>query len=287
MNKILEVKNLCKRYENFSLKNVSFFAEAGKITGFIGRNGVGKTTTLKSILNLADIDFGEIKYFGLDFRTHEQEIKQQIGFAFGAVHYYNRKRIKDIANVTKNFYPDWDNNEYKKYLKKFNLDENKKIIELSEGMKVKLSIAFALSHKAKLLILDEPTSGLDPVSRNEILEIFLELVKRGISIIFSSHITSDLDKCADNIIYIRNGEIFACENTENFINSYRIINADKQPLNNMQKKAVIGKCNSKAGKTVLIKNKDSKLFENFSAEKPDLQEIMVHIEQQNEKDEKQ
>lgn len=286
MNKILEVKNLCKRYENFSLKNVSFFAEAGKITGFIGRNGAGKTTTLKSILNLADIDFGEIKYFGLDFRTHEQEIKQQIGFAFGAVHYYNRKRIKDIANVTKNFYPDWDNNEYKKYLKKFNLDENKKIIELSEGMKVKLSIAFALSHKAKLLILDEPTSGLDPVSRNEILEIFLELVKRGISIIFSSHITSDLDKCADNIIYIRNGEIFACENTENFINSYRIINADK-PLNNMQEKAVIGKCNSKAGKTVLIKNKDSKLFENFSAEKPDLQEIMVHIEQQNEKDEKQ
>lgn len=286
MNKILEVKNLCKKYENFSLKNVSFFAEEGKITGFIGRNGAGKTTTLKSILNLADIDFGEVKYFGLDFKTHEQEIKQQIGFAFGAVHYYSRKKIKDIANVTKNFYPDWDDNEYKKYLKKFNLDENKKIIELSEGMKVKLSIAFALSHKAKLLILDEPTSGLDPVSRNEILEIFLELVKKRISIIFSSHITSDLDKCADNIIYIRNGEIFTCENTENFIDSYRIISTDK-PLNNLQEKAVIGKCNSKDGKTVLIKNKDAKLFENFSAEKPDLQDIMVHIEQQNEKDEKQ
>lgn len=284
MNKVLEVKNLCKKYENFSLKNVSFFAEEGKITGFIGRNGAGKTTTLKSILNLAAYDSGEVTYFGLNLKTHEKEIKQQIGFAFGAVPYYNRKKIKDIANVTKNFYPDWDDYEYKKYLNTFSLDENKKIIELSEGMKVKFSIALALSHKAKLLILDEPTSGLDPVSRNEILEIFLELAKNGVSIIFSSHITSDLDKCADNIVYIRNGEIFACENAEKFTDTYRIIHTNK-PLNSTQKKAVIGKCTNKNDETVLIKNEDARCFEDFSAEKPDLQSIMVHIERQNKEEE--
>ena len=207
--KIVEIKDVCKTYPEFHLNNVSFSLESGKITGFIGRNGAGKTTTIKSMLNLIHTDSGEISYFGMPLAGHETEIKQRIGYSTGTVSWYPRKTIREIVSVTKAFYPSWDEESYQKYKELFALDESKKPIELSEGMKVKVNLLLALSHKAEVLILDEPTSGLDPFSRDELLELFETLKDHGVTIFFSTHITSDLERCADNIVYISRGEIRA------------------------------------------------------------------------------
>lgn len=206
---VLEVTGLCKEYPQFRLDNVSFAVEPGSIMGFIGRNGAGKTTTLKSILNLVHPSAGEIRYFGLPLSEHEREIKQRIGYAGGTVDYYKRKRIADIIDVTRTFYGNWDEAECKKYLDAFSLDPGKTPSQLSEGMKVKLNLTLALSHHAELLILDEPTSGLDPVSRDELLDAFTFLRERGVAVLFSTHITSDLEKCADYITYIVKGKLIA------------------------------------------------------------------------------
>ena len=207
MGKVLSVNGLRKEYPKFTLDNISFEIDEGMIMGLIGRNGAGKTTTIKSILNLIHTSGGQIEYFGKSLDEHEAEIKQQIGYAGGAVDYYKKKKIKKIISVTKGFYTDWDDDAYRKYMELFELDEDKTPSELSEGMKVKLNLTMALSHGAKLLILDEPTSGLDPVSRDELLEIFKLLAQKGVAILFSTHITSDLDKCADSITYIRKGQL--------------------------------------------------------------------------------
>ena len=206
---VLNISNLCKRYPKFFLDNLSFSMEQGRIMGLIGRNGAGKTTTLKSIFNIVHPDGGEIRIFGLGMPESEREIKQRIGYAGGAVNYYQRKKIRDIISVTRRFYENWSEDEYRRYMSAFSLDENKTPLELSEGMKVKFSLTLALSHRAELLILDEPTSGLDPVSRAELLETFKFLKDRGISILFSTHITSDLEKCADDISYISKGKLIA------------------------------------------------------------------------------
>jgi len=214
---ILKVKGLVKEYPGFRLDDVSFEMQKGRIMGFIGRNGAGKTTTIRSILNIVHPQAGSIEYFGLDIKKHESEIKQRIGFAAGAVDYYKKKKITDIIRITKTFYDNWDDGLYQKYMDIFDLDENKTPSELSEGMKVKLNLVMALSHKAELLILDEPTSGLDPVSRDELLEIFGYLKRQGVSILFSTHITSDLDKCADDITYIKDGRIVYTGTIDKFL----------------------------------------------------------------------
>ncbi len=205
--KVLIVDYISKEYPGFLLQNVSFAVEEGTIMGFIGRNGAGKTTTLKSILNMVSIKEGTVEYFGLDLKEHETAIKQRIGYAGGTVDYYKKKKIRKLIEITKRFYNHWDDEIYRKYMKMFCLDENKTPSELSEGMKVKLNLVIAISHGAELLILDEPTSGLDPVSREELLEIFKYLKSQGVSILFSTHIISDLEKCADEITYIREGKI--------------------------------------------------------------------------------
>ena len=205
--KVLSVTDLSKTYPGFRLQKVSFAVEAGTVMGFIGRNGAGKTTTLKAIMNMVHTTEGRISFFGLDMKENEGAIKQRIGYAGGAVDYYKKKPIGKLLAVTKTFYDHWDDAVCSRYMKLFSLDENKTPSELSEGMKVKLSLVIALSHGAELLILDEPTSGLDPVSREELLEVFRHLKARGVSILFSTHITSDLDQCADDITYIREGQI--------------------------------------------------------------------------------
>ena len=199
MEYILEVNNLTKIYPAFELKPVSFHIKAGEVMGFIGRNGAGKTTTLKSILNLVHPDAGSVRILGMD---------------------YKRENLKEIVAITRIFYDNWDDEAYRHYLDAFKLDENKKIMELSEGMKVKFYLTLALSHNAKLLILDEPTSGLDPVSRDEMNEIFRKLAEKGVAILFSTHITSDLEKCADTITYIKNGELLLSAKKEDFIRYY-------------------------------------------------------------------
>lgn len=273
----LDVKNLNKKYEQFQLKDVSFQLKKGYIMGFIGANGAGKTTTIKSILNLTHFDSGEISTLGKNFIEHELEMKQVIGYAFGGVNYYTRSKVKNVTNVVKKFYKHWDEETYNHYLKRFDLDENKKIAQLSEGMKVKYNLALALSHGSKLLILDEPTSGLDPVARDNLLDLFQELVEEGeVSILFSTHITSDLEKCADYITYIHNGEIINSAEKEEFINTYRLLNGDESQLEKVKDDLISYKENS-FGFTGLIHEKDFDPTLEINSARPNLEEIMIYF----------
>ena len=217
---IAEVRNLVKRYPGFTLNNVSFQLESGRITGFIGRNGAGKTTTIKAMLNMIHTDSGSVYYSGRPLEENEADIKKQIGYSSGTISWYPRRKIRDIVEIVRAFFDTWDEDAYAKYRELFAIDESKTPSELSEGMKVKVNLMLALSHHAKLLILDEPTSGLDPFSRNELLEIFEEVKNEGVSIFFSTHIISDIEKCADDIIYISKGSILAAMEKEAFIQTY-------------------------------------------------------------------
>lgn len=274
--KVLEVENLVKKYSSFELKNVSFFIEEGHIVGLIGRNGAGKSTILKSILNLIQSD-GRIEFFGLNFRENEQEIKENIGFVSGGFDYYQLKTIKAISKATSIFYSKWDDQKYRGYLNFFGLDENKKIKELSEGMKVKFSITLALSHNAKLLIMDEPTSGLDPLSREEFCDLILDLVKKtGVTVLFSTHITSDLMRISDDLIYVSNGEVLMSDTLENVLNSYKLVKFDAESDIGALKEQIIALKQVKNGFEGLIKS-DAKT-ENLNVSAPSLDEIMVHLE---------
>lgn len=273
----LEVKHLNKQYEHFQLKDVSFQLEKGYIMGFIGANGAGKTTTIKSILNLIRTDSGEVRIWGKNIAEHEVELKQEIGSAFGDINFYTRSKIKTITNVVKTFYRNWDDDTYYKYLKKFNLLEDKKIAELSTGMRVKYSLALALSHGAKLLILDEPTSGLDPVARDNLLDIFQELVQDGeISILFSTHITSDLEKCADYITYIHNGRIINSAEKEQFMDTYRLLNGSQEQLELVKDRLISYKTNS-FGFTGLIHTEDFDPALDIRSAIPNLEEVMIYF----------
>lgn len=276
---VLSVTDLVKKYERFELDNVSFNLEHGTITGFIGRNGAGKTTTLKSLLNLVHPNSGEILFFGKSFSENEFDIKQKIGFVAGGIDYYPKKKIKTITDTTRRFYQNWDDMAYKHYMDIFNLDENKTPDELSAGMKVKYSLVLALSHNAELLILDEPTSGLDPVSRDDLLDVFLGLTEEGITILFSTHITSDLDKCADNIIYIKNGEILASTDINSFLTQYKVLEIAEEQLTEELKRKLIGCKKSKHGYSALMNTSDSEHI-HLKITDADLESIMVHLEKE-------
>ena len=237
---VLTVKGLCKSYPSFTLKEVSFALPQGTVMGFIGRNGAGKSTTLKSVLGLVHPDKGQVTFMEQDVAQNEQYMKENIGVVLGGIDFYAQKKIKTITDVTRRFYPNWEEEKYRHYLSLFGLDESKRVRELSDGMRVKYLIALALSHQAKLLILDEPTSGLDPVSRDELTELFRAIVADGSrSILFSTHITSDLEKCADHITFIKDGEIFYTGAKADFLTAYAhlgttleeiIVAAERRPL---------------------------------------------------------
>lgn len=220
----LEVRNLRKVYPAFTLQDVSFTVPAGSVTGLVGRNGAGKSTTLKSLLGLVHPDGGEVRFCGMDTAENEKAFKEEIGVVLGGIDFYPKKKLKTITAVTKKFYVNWDEEGYRRYMALFALDENKRVDQLSNGMRVKYLIALALSHGARLLILDEPTSGLDPVSRDELVQLFKALVADGQrSVLFSTHITSDLEKCADAIVYIKEGKVYQAATMQEFMST----NADK------------------------------------------------------------
>ena len=205
---VLEVRDLHKTYPAFALKGISFDVPQGAIVGFIGRNGAGKSTTLKSVLGLVHPDGGAVRVFGMDYAANEAAIRQRLGVVLGGIDFYPKKKLRIITDVTRRFYGNWDEEKYRHYLELFAIDEDKRVDQLSSGMKVKYMIALALSHNAELLLLDEPTSGLDPVSRDELVELFRRIVADGSrSILFSTHITSDLEKCASHIAFIKDGEL--------------------------------------------------------------------------------
>ena len=275
----LKIEHLSKTYPSFKLNDVSFELEPGYIMGFIGRNGAGKTTTLKSMLKFVHPDCGTVLINDFDINKDEFAVKNSIGFVSGLDGFYNSKKIKQVTDVTKHFFSNWNNQLYQELLQKFNLDENKYIKNLSAGMKVKYQIALAMSHDAKLLILDEPTSGLDPVSRDELVILFQDYVADGEhSILFSTHITSDLDKCADYVTYIKKGEIIASADIVTFKDAYLLVNGKKDDLTEELKAKIIGLHTHQLGFEGMIKTDDKEAFEMCEITKPNLEDIMVHIE---------
>ena len=218
----LRVENLTKKYPRFTMDGVSLTLERGRIMGLIGKNGAGKTTALKAILHLISPDGGRIEILGLPCPERELECRQKLGVVLGGIDFYRDKKLSAITNVTRRFYREWDEAAYRRYLEEFALDPDKRVRELSAGMRVKYLIALALSHGARLFLFDEPTSGLDPVSRDELLELFRALTAGGErSILFSTHVTSDLDRCADDVAYLRGGRLLACGEKAEFIRSFR------------------------------------------------------------------
>ena len=279
MGKILEVNNLRKKYSNFALQDISFSLESGYIMGFIGPNGAGKTTTIKLIMNLLSKDGGEIKVFGLDSVKDEIPIKEKLGFVYDQNYYYEELTIAEMKRVVASFYREWDDNLYHRYLQIFKLDENKKIKELSRGMQMKFSLIMALSHNAELLIMDEPTSGLDPLVRRELLDILQEIIQdENKSVFFSTHITSDLDKIADFVTFINDGEIIMSKERDEIINNYGIVKGKKELLKRSEAAKFIGVRENEYGFEALTADKEKsrkELGKELVIDKPTLEDILV------------
>ena len=267
--KALEVKNLKKVYPSFTLDNVNFSVEEGRIVGLVGANGAGKSTTLKGILGLIQTD-GGAKIFDLDAKS--LQAKELVGYAGGGFRAFPHKKIGAIARVVSSFYPNWSGEKFFALLEKFELLPAKKVSELSEGMKVKFSLSLALSHGAKLLILDEPTSGLDPLAREELLDVLLSLVKEeGVSILFSTHIVSDLERAADDIVLLSRGRVLVNEPLEDLKTKYSLAFFDQPP-----KEQVIGLKPVKHGYEGLVPRTNA--FEGATLSEPTLEEIIIHLE---------
>lgn len=278
MEPILKVENLSKKYDGFALKNISFNLPKGSIMGLVGENGAGKTTTIKLILNLVKKDGGNINIFNLDNIEDEQKIKENIGVVFDNSYFHDNLMPKDISKIMNNIYSNWEDDIFLDYLRIFKLPKDKVVKEFSKGMKMKLSIAVALSHNPQLLILDEPTSGLDPIVRSEILDIFLDYIQdEEKSILFSTHITSDLDKIADYITFIHDGEIILSESKEELISNYGIIKCGKNDFQRIAKEDIIGYRKNQFSYEVLLKDKskNSIKYKDFIIDSANLEDIML------------
>ena len=239
----IEITNLTKNYKGFKLDNLSLTLPSGCIMGVIGENGAGKSTTIRSILGMVKPDSGEIKV--LDQKMNA-DLKNDIGVVLDEVGLPTIVNVNDVNKMMKNFFKNWDEKQFFSYMDSFSLPRDKKFGDFSKGMKMKLGIAIALSHNAKLLILDEPTSGLDPLVRDEIIDILNDFTRDdNHSILISSHIVSDLEKICDYIAFIHNGKLMLSEEKDVLLEKFRFINVTEQQLSELDKSAIKG---TKVGK---------------------------------------
>jgi ABC-2 type transport system ATP-binding protein len=278
MNRILEVNGLKKDFDTFSLQDITFSLQDGCITGFIGINGAGKTTTIKSILGLILKDSGSIKLFGKEIDKNERELKNHIGIVLDEGYFYEDMTLMEMKSIIAPAYSNWDEIAFKSYIERFNLRLNQKISKLSKGMRMKYSIALALSHHADLLIMDEPTSGLDPLVRTELMDILLEFIKEdGKAVFFSTHITSDLDKVADVLILIDNGRIVLNEEKDILLDTHGLVKGDKSMINDQTRKLFLNLHETEYGfegitnrKTIVRQQMNGALIE-----RPTVEDVML------------
>ncbi len=274
----IEIKGLTKKYDGFTLDNVSFNVPKGSIMGFIGQNGAGKTTTIRALLGIIRFDSGSINMLGLDNREHEYEIKEQIAAVFDELPFQEMFTAKQLSIMMGGIYRDWDKVTFEKYLDRFQLPARKKCGKFSKGMKMKLQIAAALSHNAKLLIMDEATTGLDPVVRNEILDIFREyLHDEERSILMSSHITSDLEKIADSVTFIDKGKLLLSGYKDDVLDSHAMIRCSKSDYAEIDKTDFISARLTDFGAEVMVADREAakKKYSGALIEKTTLEEIML------------
>lgn len=280
MNNAIEIKNLTKEYTGFRLNNINLEIPKGIIVGLIGENGAGKTTLIKSILNIINIDKGTINIFDKDLTKEESFLKENIGVVLDNIFFPNILNANDINSIMEKSYKKWDKELFYNYLKIFEIPLDKKIKELSKGMNKKLEIASALSHKPKLLILDEPTSGLDPVVRNEILDIFLEYVQdESNTILFSTHITSDLEHIADKIVFLDKGNLLMNESRDDILDNYGILKCSINDFKSIDESDIITYKKNKYEYQILVsnRNKIKNKYKNYIVDKITLEELMVLI----------
>lgn len=227
----VEFRGFTKRCGEFVLEDLNFTIPAGYITGLIGPNGSGKTTVIRSIMNLIRPDRGEVCVFGQSYPDQEREIKRRIGFVYDEDFFYNHLTVTEMAKIIASFYPTWNELAFKKLLDDFQLPSRRRIRDLSKGMTTKFALAAALAHEPELLIMDEPTSGLDPVFRREILAILSEYIHEGTrSVLFSTHISTDLERIADYIVYLRHGQVKFCGSKEELTDSYLLLKGSAEWL---------------------------------------------------------
>ncbi|PEA94388.1 sodium ABC transporter ATP-binding protein [Bacillus cereus] len=285
MENIVEVKNVSKTYKGFSLKNASFNIKKGFVTGFIGANGAGKSTTIKLIMDLISKDSGDITVFGKDHQKDQVSIKERIGFVYDDNIYYEDMTIHQLKKFIAPAYKKWDENQFQSYLQRFELPTNIKMKEMSTGMKMKNSLAFALSHHAEFILMDEPTSGLDPVFRRELLDILYDLmVDQDKTIFFSTHITTDLDRIADYIVFIHNGEIVFEKDIHSISEEYATVKGDKSLLTPKIKEQLIGIRETNMGFEALTSNASrsrTQLGNDVLIEEATLEDIMYYTKKGN------
>ena len=274
----IEINGITKRYDGFTLDNVSFNVAKGSIMGFIGQNGAGKSTTINTVLNIITPDEGDIKIFGLDNRADELEIKQNISAVFDELPFHDVLNANAINSILKGVFTNWSSETFFEYLDRFQLPRKKKFGQFSKGMKMKLQIAAALSHGAKLLIMDEATTGLDPVVRNEILDIFLDYLQdENNSILMSSHITSDLEKVADSVTFIDKGRILLTGYKDDLLGSHGMMKCTKRDFKDIEPDDYISARVTDFGADVLVSDKAAALkkYSGATIDPATLEEIML------------
>ena len=276
----IEIKNLRKNLGNFSLKIDDLKIPEGFVTGFIGPNGSGKTTTVKLIMNMINKDEGFIKMWGKDYKINNLNIKDKIGYVGEFSGYLHEAKIGRIKKSLSVFYKNWDEKLYEKYMKQFNLNEDKAYKDLSKGQQKKFEIVMAMSHHPKLIIMDEPTANLDPLVRNELLNILQERIEEdNATVFFSTHITSDLDKIGDYVVFIYKGEIFLADTKDNILENHIIVKGKKELLNNETRNIFISINENAFGFEGLVNNR-KKAYEIFGEEvlydKPNLEDILTY-----------
>lgn len=274
----IEINNLNKSYKGFDLKDVTFNVPSGQVTGFIGQNGAGKSTTIRAILNMLRRDSGDIKVFGADNIAEESNIKENVGVVFDDIGFHPNFKAKHIDKILKRMYKKWDSKVFYEYLDKLGLPTNKKVGQYSRGMQMKLQIVTALSHHAKLLIMDEPTGGLDPIVRNEILDIFMDFIQDSEHTVFlSSHIITDLERIADQIVFIHKGKILLAEDKVSVAERHGILKCTKEQFATVDDEDVIGYRKSSFGIEALVgdQEKCKSKYKGMLCEKTTLEEIML------------
>lgn len=280
MQDILKVEGLTKQYEDFQLSGISFSLPPGYIMGFIGANGAGKTTTIKLIMNLIEKDAGSIEILGMDHIREECTVKDRIGFVYDNAGYYEELTMEQMKKVISRYYSHWDETAYRRYLKRLGLKGNKKISDLSKGMRMKYALALALSHHAELLLMDEPTSGLDPVIRAELLGVLQDVIEEGnCSVFFSTHITSDLDKVADFVVMIHDGSMVFNDAKDHLLERYRLVKGTQNHLNRLSGHQLIGVDRQPHGFSALVSDGAAAARtagEGLILERPTLEDMMLY-----------
>ncbi len=274
----LEVINLTKNYQDFHLQQINIKLPKGKIIGLIGENGSGKTTTIKSILNLMTYDKGNIKIFGKDSRNLTKQEREKIGVVLDDSFFSPILNVNDINKLMKDFYSNWNEKFYYETIKKFKIPDNKPLKEFSSGMKMKIKVLCAIAHEPKLLILDEPTNGLDPIFRYEIVELFNNFVSNGEnSILMTTHITSDLEHLADEVIFINDGNIILDVLKDKIDSEYGIVELLENNFNNIKKEDYL-KCLKYKNEWYILVNPKyefQKKYPKLKVRKPNLEELML------------